>query len=77
MKNWQTRISGILTLGLIGVKAAANPGVLADPTVLAAITAGLGLIFAKQHNVTGGTVPQAGGTEPANIAERTAATSKQ
>jgi hypothetical protein len=65
MKNWQTRISGLLTLALIGMKAAANPGVLADPTVLAAITAGLGLVFAKQHNVTGGTVPQAGGTEPA------------
>jgi len=58
------------------MKAAANPGVLADPTVLAAITAGLGLVFAKQHNVTGGTVPQAGGTEPADPIARNVAVAK-
>lgn len=72
MKNWKTFATGLITIGLIGLKVATHP---AGTTVedVGAIVAGLGLMLAKQHNVTGGTVPQAGGTEPANHEERAAA----
>lgn len=76
MKNWKTILSGVLTLGLTGLSIAHNPTSILDPQTIAAITAGVGLLFAKQHNVTGGTIPQAGGTEPANPGERMAAVQK-
>lgn len=75
MKNWKTILTGVLTLATVGVKIAHDPASTGAQDV-ATILAGLGLLFAKQHNVTGGTVPQAGGTEPADFAARTAAVNK-
>ncbi len=76
MTNWKTILTGALTLATVGFKIAQHPADTGTQDI-ATILAGLGLMFAKQHNVTGGTVPQAGGTEPANFAKRTAAVNKQ
>jgi hypothetical protein len=60
--NWKTTGGGILTialgaLSLFGVKIAGTAPV--DPQVaLAMITGGLGVLFAKDHNVTGGDTKQ-------------------
>lgn len=75
MKNWKTILSGVLTLSAIGVKIAHNPSSIGADDI-AGIAAGLGLLFAKQHNVTGGTVPQAGGTEPQDLGARIEAVKK-
>lgn len=72
MTNWKTILSGALTLGVVGFKIAHAPSSIGAEDI-AAITAGIGLLFAKQHNVTGGTVPQAGGTLPANPGIKAAA----
>lgn len=69
MKNWKTRLSGILALTLIGLKAVHDPTALLDPATIAGVATSVGLIFAKQHNVTGGTVvqssvPVSGGPTP-------------
>jgi len=55
-KNWQTTVLGILTLLLTAFKIYSTGAV--DPQDAAAITAGGGLIVAKDHNVTGGTKEQ-------------------
>lgn len=75
MTNWKTILSGVLTLGAVGVKIAHDPKSIGAEDI-AAITAGIGLLFAKQHNVTGGTIPQAGGTQPAEPGARAAAVQK-
>ena len=61
MKNWKTTVTGILTIvtAAISITQALINGNQPDWTAtIAAVTAGLGLIFAKDSNVTGGTVQQ-------------------
>lgn len=59
--NWKTTLGGALTaligaLSLIGVKIGSAP---IDPTAaLGMITGGFAIMFAKDANVTGGTVKQ-------------------
>jgi hypothetical protein len=61
-KNWKTTAGGAATMGLgilslFGVKLAGT-GPIDPQTALAMITGGAGLLFAKDGNVTGGTVAQ-------------------
>lgn len=58
LTNWKTTAAGVLMIltgiaGLLGIKGGADP-----VTAWGMITAGFGLIFAKDGNVTGGTTPQ-------------------
>lgn len=60
MTSWKTTVTGILTI-IVAIGSAAvtflKSGVMPDfGTLIAAITAGIGLITAKDSNVTGGTV---------------------
>lgn len=61
LTNWKTTLGGVLTMligiaALLGVKVGSTP---IDPsTALAMITAGFGLLFAKDGNITGGTTQQ-------------------
>ena len=60
MTSWKTTVTGILTI-VVAIGSAAitflKSGTLPDFGILAsAITAGIGLITAKDSNVTGGTV---------------------
>jgi hypothetical protein len=61
--NWQTNLAGIGTLlgAAAGIAHSVSIGQMPDGTQLstlfAAITAGIGLLQAKDKNVTGGTVP--------------------
>lgn len=61
LSNWKTTLGGALTAligiaALLGVKVGSTP---IDPaTALGMITGGIGLMFAKDQNVTGGTVRQ-------------------
>jgi hypothetical protein len=61
--NWKTTVAGIgsILTGLSGLLHWINPEVPGPDlsTSLAAITTGLGLLFAKDGNVTGGTTRQA------------------
>lgn len=62
MKSWKTTATGITTI-IVAVGTAAltylKTGVLPDfGVLLAAITAGIGLLTAKDSDVTGGTKPQ-------------------
>lgn len=63
MKNWKTTSSGIALIltGITAIVFAAKKGTL-DQTVISAsatsILSGIGLILAKDSNVTGGTVQQ-------------------
>lgn len=63
MKSWKTTVTGIITIiialgaaakSLIDGDASTNPDIGA---LIAAFTAGVGLILAKDSNVTGGTTP--------------------
>ena len=63
MKSWKTTMLGVLTIAtaifgavmaLIDGNPATNPNY---ETVIAAITAGIGLIFSKDANVTGPSTP--------------------
>lgn len=59
MKNWKTTVSGIIAIviALAGAAQALISGGAVDWTaVISAIIAGVGLISAKDNNVTGGTV---------------------
>jgi uncharacterized membrane protein YhiD involved in acid resistance len=65
MKSWKTTLTGVLTI-LVALASAAKALLDGDPStnpdfgaIIAAITAGIGLIAAKDSNVTGGTVPAA------------------
>lgn len=62
MKSWKTTVTGIITIiialgsaamTLLDGNSATNPDIGA---LIAAFTAGIGLIMAKDGNVTGGTV---------------------
>lgn len=62
MTNWKTTVTGILTI-VVALGSAAlgffESGSVPDlGTLVAAITAGIGLITAKDGNVTGGAVQQ-------------------
>lgn len=58
-KSWKTTVSGILAI-LIAAGNAAQAMINGTPvdmaSTLAAIMAGIGLITAKDHNVSGGAV---------------------
>jgi len=61
MKNWKTTTLGIL--GLVVLVAGAAKSVLSGASVdwtttIAGVTAGFTGVFAKDHNVTGGTIKQ-------------------
>lgn len=58
VKNWKTTLAGIGGLLGVFVKLAGN-GWKFDMEDFAVISGSLGLIFAKDKNVTGGTVAQA------------------
>lgn len=61
MKNWKTTTTGILAI-LTAVISAANSLIQGHPvdygSTITAVMAGVGLIAAKDSNVTGGTVKQ-------------------
>jgi hypothetical protein len=46
-RNWKTTLFGVLTLGLVGVQVYAAPGSAASAETLAKVSAGIGLICAK------------------------------
>jgi hypothetical protein len=59
--NWKTTVGGALMVatgiaGLCGVSFEGGP--VSPETSFGLITGGLGLMFAKDSNVTGGTKPQ-------------------
>jgi len=56
MKNWITTITGICTLILSAIHVINTGNV--TPETIATVTAGVGLIGAKDFNVTGGTKQQ-------------------
>ncbi len=53
MRNWRTTISGILALLGMGVVIYQNPSKASNPEVIAGIITGVGLIAAKDANVSG------------------------
>lgn len=61
MKSWKTTVSGICAI-IAAVTSAVSGVVSGHPVdwtaVIAAVMAGVGLISAKDSNVTGGTVQQ-------------------
>lgn len=61
MNSWKTTSAGItmIVAGIVGGYFAYKNGQFTEPAIMAAVTSvlgGLGLIFAKDKNVTGGTV---------------------
>ena len=56
MKNWKTTTAGILAILMSALNIYTKKTV--GPEEMAGITAGIGLIVAKDSNVTGGTVQQ-------------------
>ncbi len=59
MKSWKTTVMGILAIlgAVIGIGTAYLQGQTIDYTsVIGSVMAGIGLIAAKDSNVTGGTV---------------------
>jgi hypothetical protein len=51
-RNWKTTITGMLMLALAGVGIWQDPVRASDPTVIAAIAGGVGLIAAKDGDKT-------------------------
>lgn len=63
MKNWKTTSTGIVMIvsGVIGFYYAYKSSNLNEATITGCVTSvlgGIGLIFAKDNNVTGGSVKQ-------------------
>lgn len=52
-RNWKTTLLGIASLFLVGTRAWTDPSVLMDPEVQASIAVGIGLIAAKDSDVSG------------------------
>jgi hypothetical protein len=52
-RNWKTTMLGIASLFLVGTRAWNDPAVLADPDVVPSILVGIGLIVAKDADVSG------------------------
>ena len=63
-RNWKTTITGIIMLALAAVGVWHNPASVSDPNVIATIAGGVGLIAAKDGNVSG-TADQKTGEEEA------------
>jgi hypothetical protein len=61
LKSWKTTLTGVLAI-LVAVFSAASAAINGHPVdyaaTLAAILAGIGLISAKDGQVTGGTIKQ-------------------
>ena len=60
MKSWKTTLSGIVSIVLAvghAIYALLNGQPVDVATLMAAIVAGVGLIMAKDSQVTGGTIP--------------------
>ena len=62
-KSWKTTSAGITMIvsGVVGLIFAIKSATINEGTVTAAVTAilgGVGLLFAKDNNVTGGNTPQ-------------------
>ncbi len=66
MINWKTNSSGIalLLISLVRVVQQIVEGKSPDMVDVTAIVSGVGLMFAKDHNVTGGTTVQPSTPEP-------------
>jgi putative effector of murein hydrolase len=62
MKNWKTTLSGIITASGVGMIQSDDPTVQLIGKLLAVIGPVLFGFFAKDNNVTGGTVAQNQGT---------------
>ena len=63
MKNWKTTSSGIALIvgGIVSIYFANKTNNVNEATITACVTSvlgGIGLIFAKDNNVTGGSTPQ-------------------
>jgi hypothetical protein len=63
MKNWKTTSAGILAIvgGIVRLYFAVKAGNVSEESVITTVTAiltGIGLILAKDSNVTGGTIQQ-------------------
>jgi hypothetical protein len=58
MKNWKTTLFGVLGAAAVGVSQYPDPTIAKIAVILAAVLPNLGLFFAKDKNVTGGTVQQ-------------------
>lgn len=52
-RNWQTTLAGILSLAFAGLQIYRNPATISDPATIAAVTAGVGLIVAKDGDKSG------------------------
>jgi hypothetical protein len=57
-RNWKTTLLGIASLFLVGTRAWADPTSLFDPEVQASIAVGVGLIVAKDSDVSGEEAPK-------------------
>lgn len=62
-KNWKTTSTGIIAIisGIVGLYFAYKTNNINEASIVGTLTAiltGVGLIFAKDSNVTGGTTPQ-------------------
>lgn len=51
--SWKTTLSGILALAVAGLQIYQDPSTVANPQTLATIIGGVGLIAAKDSNVSG------------------------
>ena len=51
--SWKTTLAGVATLALVGLRVHADPKSISDPTTMVAITTGIGLLLAKDGDVTG------------------------
>lgn len=57
MKNWKTTLAGLfILLGIVGKDL--QKGTVDPATDFAGVSGAVGLIMAKDHNVTGGTEAQ-------------------
>ncbi len=52
-RNWKTTIAGIFALAITGLQVYQNPASLLDPSTFGGITAGVGLILAKDGDKSG------------------------
>ena len=53
MRSWKTALSGIIIILTAVSRIVNEPQELTNPSIIAEILTGLGLIFAKDFNVTG------------------------
>lgn len=52
-RNWKTTLAGILALAMTGLSVYSNPALIQDPTTIAGIVGGIGLIVAKDGDKGG------------------------